>query len=888
MDFFFSLLVTNGESVILSLCQRQENKHFTLTHQDCLRPEIKRVLYENYKYLKKNYGCDSEYCRFFISDAKPLMAYFQTYDAIDLCYYNNSLKHIQVVEKSILSNEQIYLEMNNNQLRFALNNHFVPYDLNQLTLIGSDYLFCNENTLVIFKFLKPNLPLFKFLTDIDTGKKKESDLKLLIAKNKIKNISFVKLVEPENLVKRLIIKQSTFKLQAKVIFSVVDNQNVNWSDSDENVVVDDKHSEKILRNKALELNCIQELKQVGFFKSGEYWNLLRSNLEEVIIGLEVKDWVVQTDASQLVNKKRFVQGKLEIFTAFKGNWFELSGEFKVENESLPIEFLFEKIKNGSKKIELSNDRVLILSDNLIETGKKLYPFYQSSSKQIQLPVYLSHYLDLENSDSYLNKLDEQSRIFSESLKDFKSIDPVEIPTSLKCTLRDYQKDGLNWLAFISKYQLGGILADDMGLGKTVQIISLLLHKKAKLGKTINLIIAPKSLLFNWEAEVLKFTSDLKVVRYYGNDRLEALKNKDADILLTTYGTVRNDFEILSNIFFDGIFLDESQNIKNHQSKAFQSIRDLKGRLKICITGTPIENHIGELWSQLKFAMPSMVDDHSSFIYQFIKSPTEGGLVEFKKIIFPFVLRRKKEDVAKELPEKVEQTIVCEMTPKQWTFYENIRANIKNDLFSKVDASSVSRSTMHILEALLRLRQASCHTSLLDKNDKVCESGKLQNLVSMVEEVYGDNHKILIFSQFIQMLQIIAKELESKNIPYFYLDGKTNNRGELVSEFQDKKEACVFLISLKAGGVGLNLTSADYVFIFDPWWNPAVEMQAIDRTHRIGQNKTVFAYRMISKGSVEEKIMLLKERKKHIADLVITAEKSLIQELTRDDLEFLFS
>ena len=196
--------------------------------------------------------------------------------------------------------------------------------------------------------------------------------------------------------------------------------------------------------------------------------------------------------------------------------------------------------------------------------------------------------------------------------------------------------------------------------------------------------------------------------------------------------------------------------------------------------------------------------------------------------------------------------------------------------------------MHILEALLRLRQASCHTSLIDKKDQIGESGKLQNLVSMVEEVYGDNHKILIFSQFIQMLKIVGNELDARKIPYFYLDGKTNNRGELVNDFQNKKEACVFLISLKAGGVGLNLTSADYVFIFDPWWNPAVEMQAIDRTHRIGQNKTVFAYRMISKGSVEEKIMQLKARKKHIADLVITAEKSLIQELTREDLEFLFS
>lgn len=485
-------------------------------------------------------------------------------------------------------------------------------------------------------------------------------------------------------------------------------------------------------------------------------------------------------------------------------------------------------------------------------------------------------------DSHLTS-DEGFQSFRNRIQKFQGVSEMaSVPAGFKGQLRDYQKEGLTWLRFLEEFETGGILADDMGLGKTIQILAFILGR-AKKSKMPNLVVVPKSLAFNWMDEATKFAPSLKVVRYTGAGRSQMLKEiEGADLVVTTYGAIRTDIGKLSEIEFDVVIVDEAQAIKNPKSLAAQAVKRIHGRHRLALTGTPIENSINDLLSILEFTNPGLLNHTQQ------KDMSQDKQAVLAKTLKPFLLRRTKEKVLTELPDKSEQILFCEMSAGERLFYNAIRDRYRASLDKKIEEGGLGKSKIHVLEALLRLRQASCHSGLIDPKRKSEPSAKLQLLLNHIQEVIAEGHKVLVFSQFTSLLALVRTDLESKNITYEYLDGQTTDRKSPVERFQTDPACPVFLISLKAGGTGLNLTAADYVFILDPWWNPAVEAQAIGRAHRMGQTQKVIAYRMIARGTVEEKILELQETKRELAESIISEDKDFFKKLTREDLEHLLT
>jgi non-specific serine/threonine protein kinase len=473
---------------------------------------------------------------------------------------------------------------------------------------------------------------------------------------------------------------------------------------------------------------------------------------------------------------------------------------------------------------------------------------------------------------------------------FDAMEEVPLPLGIQASLRDYQLAGYQWLHFLHKYKWGGCLADDMGLGKTIQIITFL--SSVLLPEQPHLIVVPTTLLFNWEQELQKFAPHLTYHIWHSVREKDTSHFKNFDLILSTYGVISSDIEQLKEIAFNYIVLDESQAIKNPLSLRYKSAIQLKGINKLVMTGTPIENNIFDLYAQMNFVNPGLLGSVEMFRNQFVTKLERQDSVNdnrlLKGLIKPFILRRTKEQVLKELPSKTEITLYCEMEKEQRDVYETFRKRIQEDLLEKAQESGMSKIGIYIIDGLLKLRQICNSPAILNTEvDYGHESVKLNELMRNITEKTG-KHKVLVFSQFVKMLQQVVPALEAANIPYCYLDGQTSNRSKVVNEFVHNEEKRVFLISLKSGGFGLNLTVADYVFLIDPWWNPAVENQAIDRVHRIGQDKKVFAYRMICKDTIEEKIMLIQQKKKQLSTEIISSESSFIKNLKKEDLMFLLS
>lgn len=470
----------------------------------------------------------------------------------------------------------------------------------------------------------------------------------------------------------------------------------------------------------------------------------------------------------------------------------------------------------------------------------------------------------------------------EKLKDFHTLTPCLPGKAFKGTLRPYQQEGLNWLNFLQEFGFHGILADDMGLGKTVQVLAFL--SQAALLEPV-LIVMPTSLIFNWHREILRFLPEQKVYIHHGPQRTKTLPEGPV-IVLTTYNTLRIDLPLFAKHPFSCVILDEAQAIKNAHAQVSQAVCSLQSKFRLSITGTPIENHLGELWSHFKFLMPELLGDEEAFLADVQTATSDGRYYQrIKKKIRPFILRRKKEEVAKDLPECIEQIVWVEMEPEQRQAYENYLSGIKGNLIKKVEVEGISKHRMEVFEAILRLRQICCHPLLVSA--ETGQSGKLDSLLEDIETAISEGRKILVYSQFTSMLHLIAKSVKERGWNHVYLDGETKNREKVVSQFQDDPTLPLFLISLKAGGVGLNLTAADYVFLYDPWWNNAVEDQAIGRAHRIGRKDTVIAKKYIAIESIEEKILKLKENKKNlIADILDDSLNNA--NLTEDDLRFLIS
>ncbi|MBR1424656.1 DEAD/DEAH box helicase [bacterium] len=492
-------------------------------------------------------------------------------------------------------------------------------------------------------------------------------------------------------------------------------------------------------------------------------------------------------------------------------------------------------------------------------------------------------------------LSDRFKEFWEQMSTFSTSENLALPKGIKADFREYQLKGVGWLWFMYKYGLNGILADDMGLGKTLQALAVIQKAKEEDGSAPTLVIAPTTVVFNWENEIQKFAPELTCLKLQGGERKNFFKEiPNYDIVITSYALVRRDITKLKNIDFRYVILDESQNIKNSTSQTAQAVKQLQASHKLALSGTPIENKLEELWSVFDFLMPgflfSMGDFNSHYVNPIMERHDKVVEKRLKLQIYPFILRRMKRDVARDLPDKVENIAYCELTDEQKDFYLQVLDSTKEELFKSIEQNGLEKSRLSIFSALLRMRQICCHPKLYDKDNvkNVLSSGKFEKLKVLLEEIVSEGHRILLFSQFVNMLDIIKEWLDKEGIKYEYLTGKTKDRKGAVDRFNNDNSIPIFLISLKAGGTGLNLTGADYVIHYDPWWNPAVEDQATDRAYRIGQTKKVFVYRLITRNTVEEKIQKLKTVKRDLVDSVISVDRNITKSLTMDDIREIFS
>ncbi len=643
----------------------------------------------------------------------------------------------------------------------------------------------------------------------------------------------------------------------------------------------------IKRDQAAEAAADVLLFSLGFRESKDprvdpgTMELPAKRVAQVTRDLVLAGWRVEAEGKLIRPAGEF---KLAVSTGI--DWFELGGSLDYGGQSLSLPDLLAAARRGETMVALGDGSMGMLPEDWLKKYGMLADLGTEEDGHLRFGVSQAGLLDSLLASQPEILADDAFQKVRQSLRRFEGVKAVEAPPGFHGELRPYQKEGLGWLDYLQKFEFGGILADDMGLGKTIQVLALLQRRRfRRQAKGPALAIVPRSLVFNWIQEAERFTPRLRVLDYTGSSRHSLRESfPEYDLIITTYGTLRTDIVELSQVEFDYVILDEAQAIKNADSQAAKAARLLRGRNRLAMTGTPIENHLGELWSIMEFLNPGMLGPGSVFKRH---ASGDGDRTLLAKSLRPFILRRTKAQVVKDLPEKTEQTLHCDMEPAQRQLYEQLRAHYRTALLRK-ETAELNRSKIEVLEALLRLRQAACHPGLIDPARAVESSAKLDMLLPQISEVVEEGHKALVFSQFTSFLSIVRDRLDGEKLRYEYLDGRTRNRAERVERFQNDPEIPIFLISLKAGGLGLNLTAADYVYLLDPWWNPAVEAQAIDRSHRIGQTQHVFAYRLICGDTVEEKILELQQRKRDLADAILNADNRLIQNLSREDLEFLLS
>lgn len=577
------------------------------------------------------------------------------------------------------------------------------------------------------------------------------------------------------------------------------------------------------------------------------------------------------------------------------DWFDARIQLAFGEQHIGIDEIQKALSNKQSFVQLNDGTLGILPDEWIKKYALLFKVGEGKNNQLRLSKY-----HLSVIDELYEQRDERELSFEldekyERIRDFKSIPEVPIPEVLENRLRPYQLAGFHWLNYLKTVSWGGILADDMGLGKTVQALSMLQHYYEEEKELKALVICPTTLIYNWENEIRKFTPELKWRIHHGNARAKRKEEfGEENIIITTYGTLRSDVQMLMRIPFDYVILDESQAIKNPASKVTRAAGLLNARNKVCMSGTPLQNNTFDIYAQMNFLNPGLLGSVEFFRNEFSTPIDKLGDQEQKehlrKLLYPFILRRTKEQVAQDLPDKTETILYCEMESSQRSVYEYYRSAYRNKILGTINEVGVGKSQLTILQGLMKLRQICDSPAILNEEEKYAnDSIKLEELTREITENIGE-HKALIFSQFLGMLALIKEKLVENNISFEYFDGSTSavDREKAIQNFQTNDDCRVFLISLKAGGVGLNLTAADYVYIVDPWWNPAVEQQAIDRTHRIGQTKNIFAYRMICKDTIEDKILQLQDRKRILAKELIADDQTFVKSLTKEDVEYLFS
>lgn len=623
------------------------------------------------------------------------------------------------------------------------------------------------------------------------------------------------------------------------------------------------------------------------------------------------------DIAALPKKYLLVKPQIQFNISESKDWFDLYATVTIGK----FEFSFLKLRPyilaGKTEFELPDGSIALLPEEWFGKLTDLFDFGKADGEKLILKNHHKHLVQeqMANGGAFKDVLPETPQT-------------VSIPKNFTGNLRPYQMQGFEWLLHMRNHNFGACLADDMGLGKTIQCLAVLQYVKENkqlvaydtaapkanialaenidlfgnkiVNETdetantsdsrVNMVVVPASLLYNWEIEAKKFTK-LKVLVYSGYNRNKNFVKSATkyDLIITTYGTLRNDIEVLKTLPLHYLILDEAQIIKNPASQTAKSATEMNAAHRMVLTGTPIENSVIDIWSQMNFLNPGLLGSYALFQrkYQFAieKLKSEEKTEDLRKLIAPYILRRTKGEVAADLPEKYEQVLFCEMTEEQEKLYEKTKSFYRNEIIKSVASLGINKSHLTILKGLMKLRQLANHPAMLEKS-YLGDSGKFNELLAMTESVLRQGHKVLVFSQFVRQLNILRNHFDATGVTYNYLDGATSpqERQFQVQDFQKSNDARLFLISLKAGGVGLNLTAADYVFIIDPWWNPALERQAMDRTHRIGQDKKVFVYKFITRNTVEEKILKLQEQKKKIANDLIGSDRSFLANIDIEDIE----
>ena len=710
-------------------------------------------------------------------------------------------------------------------------------------------------------------------------------------------------------------------------------------------VVDKDRRAVVVRHHFSEATALRTLTDIGVKKRqsgrGHFFVLNESKVPDIVASLIDRGWRVWAKDA-VIRKPQRVQTQVSSGI----DWFAVHVSVSYDGEgTVDLAAILAALKKGEKTVRLGDGTIGILPEEWLRRNGLLLDVGKAVKGELRFGAHQAPLLDALLRDQPEVQVDERFEKVRQELRSFDGLRTVKPLRSFRATMRDYQQASLGWFQFLRQFGFGGCLADDMGLGKTIMALALLDSRRTVKGVPASLVVVPRSLAFNWLLEAKKFAPKVRFHDHSGVGRQslsEVLAKKKPHVVLTTYGILRRDIEQFREVVFDYAIVDESQAIKNHHTGTSKAVRLLNARHRLALSGTPVENHVGELWSLFAFLNPGLLGSSQKFHkWATMRAPSSAapalqgrtqpgddstadqprGASAGKQLrdgsaedplrdtddsvrdnpvasnllaaaVRPFVLRRTKAQVAKELPEKEEQTVYCTLDKAQRGVYEALRSHYQSLLLGEGPAKTGTgeakqeNKALLVLQGLLRLRQAACHPGLLDPADAGARSAKLEMLIERLRELKEEGHKALVFSQFVTLLSLVRTRLGSEGIRYEYLDGKTRNRAAKVDRFQNDPDLDVFLISLKAGGTGLNLTAATYVFLLDPWWNPAVEAQAIDRTHRIGQTRSVLACRLVARDTVEERILELQERKRDLANSIILEDAGLMKNLQREDLAFL--
>ncbi len=645
--------------------------------------------------------------------------------------------------------------------------------------------------------------------------------------------------------------------------------------------------QKIIRDTDIEKSILSDLEERGVSLKNARTTLPKNQAFDWLYTnkkpLEEKGFSIIQKGSD--SQKYFLgEASIDIEISEGIDWFDIKSKIKFGEFEIPFAEIRRLILRGKYELTLPDGSIAVIPETWVTEYSDLFSFVETSGDDAILnKVHVALVKNLQSGDHAKVAMSRKL----ERLASFEKMEDYPLPEGFNGELREYQQAGYNWLKFLDEYAFGGCLADDMGLGKTVQTLAMLQSEKEQNPGMTSLLIMPTSLVYNWVMEARKFAPKLKILNYTGTQRVKNTKTfSKYDLVLTSYGIARIDTELLQDFYFNYIILDESQAIKNPDSRIAQAVRKFKSRRKLILTGTPIENSTMDLWSQMSLVNPGLLGDRKYFQKEFQipieKKQDVGRTARLNQLVKPFLLRREKSQVAKDLPEKVENIRYCEMSTSQREYYEAEKSAFKNKIFDVIQTDGLQKSHMILLQGLTRLRQIANHPFMV--NDMYeGDSGKFEDITYMIHNALGENHKLLIFSQFVKHLDLVRNHLKKEGVPFAYLDGSTKDRQGQVEKFQRENNINTFLISLKAGGLGLNLTSADYVFILDPWWNPAAEAQAVDRAHRIGQTQKVFTYKFIARDTVEEKILSLQESKLKLAGDIVTIEDQFTKKLTSEDI-----